>query len=282
MAETEQATEAAAMQETALQLEQALGRELDALKVERVAAGVFFTGVVLNSGHAGMAFTPIGEMPEAVCCPRTASRMPQAGKLAGKGARELLPWAHDGNVLKAAMGVAALNALSHYLFEEKRPEGFSITSDTDAVEGTALTPEDQVVLVGALVPYIRMLKEKGCSFSILERTPDPLKDDELDHYVPPEGAQEAVSRASLVIATGATLVNGSIDRLLGWAPHEARIIVVGPTASMLPHALFNRGVDVLGGVRITDPQAAMRIMIEGGSGYHMFGVCAEKISISKN
>jgi len=43
--------------------------------------GVFYTGVVLSTGHAGMSYTPVQEIPEAVCCPRSHKKMPQAGEL---------------------------------------------------------------------------------------------------------------------------------------------------------------------------------------------------------
>lgn len=277
----ERAAVTSSMQETAQLISQALGGELDELMVSQAVAGVFFTGAVLSSGHAGMAFTPIGEMPEAVCCPRTASRMPQAGKLAGTSVRHFLPWAYDANVLKATIGVAVLNALSHYLWDRHGAQGCRIIEGSDPVERFAFTPDDKVVLVGALVPYIRMLREKGCSFSILEKTPQTLRGDELNYYVPPEGAQEALSHANAVIATGAILVNGSVDQLLDWTPDGSRVVIVGPTASMVPDALFHRGVEALGGVRITDPGSAMRIIAEGGSGYHMFGKCAQKIAIIK-
>ncbi len=52
--------------------------------IDDLVIGIFFTGVKLSTGHAGAAFTPIGEIPEAVCCPTTAARMPQAGNLERK------------------------------------------------------------------------------------------------------------------------------------------------------------------------------------------------------
>jgi len=39
--------------------------------IDELVIGIFFTGVKLSTGHAGVAFTPIGEIPEAVCCPTT-------------------------------------------------------------------------------------------------------------------------------------------------------------------------------------------------------------------
>jgi hypothetical protein len=61
--------------------------------VEGVQIGVFYTAVKLDSGQAGVAFTPIREIPEAVCCPRSASRMPAAGQLAGQRAGDLARYA---------------------------------------------------------------------------------------------------------------------------------------------------------------------------------------------
>lgn len=80
--------------------------------VDDLIIGIFFTGVKLSTGHAGCAFTPIGEIPEAVCCPTSAARMPPAGSLEGRPVSEIIKYSLDPNVLKSAVGVATLNALS--------------------------------------------------------------------------------------------------------------------------------------------------------------------------
>lgn len=48
---------------------------LDEVRIEDLVIGVFFTGVKQSTGHGGCAFTPIGEVPEAVCCPTSADEM---------------------------------------------------------------------------------------------------------------------------------------------------------------------------------------------------------------
>jgi hypothetical protein len=40
---------------------------------------------------------------------------------------------------------------------------------------------------------------------------------------------------------------------------------------------LRRGVDVLGGIRVTDPDGFLDVLAEGGSGYHFFGRSAEKV-----
>ena len=42
-------------------------------------------------------------------------------------------------------------------------------------------------------------------------------------------------------------------------------------------AFLARGCSILGGVRITDPDAFLDVLAEGGSGYHFFGKSAQKI-----
>ena len=49
------------------------------------------------------------------------------------------------------------------------------------------------------------------------------------------------------------------------------------TASMIPDAFFRRAVRFVGGVRVTDPDALLDTLAEGGSGYHYFGRSAEKV-----
>ncbi|MHC4183549.1 MAG: enolase N-terminal-like fold-containing protein, partial [Planctomycetota bacterium] len=75
-----------------------------------IRIGVFYTGVILNTGHAGMSYTPVQEIPEAVCCPRSHAKMPVSGKLLNMQIAELMDYALDDNALKATVGIATINA----------------------------------------------------------------------------------------------------------------------------------------------------------------------------
>src|SRR3989304_5484476 len=98
--------EVVCLQETVYYLKERLEPDLNEIRLARLVVGIFFAGVKLNTGQAGIAFTPIWEIPEAVCCPKTAARMPEAGKMVGRPVSVLLQYALDENVLKAAIGVA--------------------------------------------------------------------------------------------------------------------------------------------------------------------------------
>ena len=65
------------------------------------------------------------------------------------------------------------------------------------------------------------------------------------------------------------------------AKEGAEIIVVGPTASILPDAFFRRGIKKIGSVAVTKPDELLDILAEAGSGYHFYEKSASKIVIEK-
>ena len=248
------------------------------IRVEDVVMGIFFTGVKLSTGHAGVAFTPIGEVPEAVCCPTSAARMPAAGTLDNMPVKEILPYALDRNVLKTAIGVACLNALSQLIIGSKDPGRFKIVKDTDGFDLLKILPHETVSLVGAFGPYIRRLKTMGNPFFVIERNPQTLKEEEMKFFVPESEMGKALERSDVAILTGTAIVNHSIDGILSQITSVKRTAIIGPTASMIPDAFFRRGVSVMAGVRISDPARMAKILQQAGSGYHLLKDCCEKIA----
>ena len=100
------------LKETVGMLVDAFGSDLEMITIDRAVFGLFFSGVKLSTGHGGVCYTPVKEMPEAVCCPSSARAMPLSGRLKGQTAAEYLEYIFDKNILKRTLGIAALNALS--------------------------------------------------------------------------------------------------------------------------------------------------------------------------
>jgi len=61
--------------ETAQLLKDKLALEYDTVTIERLTIGVFFTGVKLSNGAGGISYTPVKDIPQAVCCPSSAGRI---------------------------------------------------------------------------------------------------------------------------------------------------------------------------------------------------------------
>lgn len=251
--------------------------DLDSILIERAVVGLFFTGVKLSTGHAGSAATPVKEIPEAVCCPSSAMAMPFPGKMKGRKAAALLDEAQESSGIRRAVGIAVLNALAQAAAERGGCGEAEMLPDMDAFDAAEIQPHEKVVVVGAFVPFLRALRALGVDHLVLEKDPSTLKAAEMPFFREAALAPEIVPQADVLLITGTTLINGTLDDLLALAKPVARIVVVGPTVTMVPDAFFRRGCAILGGVEITDPDAFLDVLAEGGSGYHFFGKSARKI-----
>jgi uncharacterized protein (DUF4213/DUF364 family) len=254
---------------------------LQDVRIDDLVIGIFFTGVILSTGHAGVAFTPIAEIPEAICCPTTAARMPQAGSLDGSPISEILNYALDANVLKSAIGVGALNALSQWVIESGNKREYEVIKDKDGFDLLEIKPDETVTLIGAFGPYIRRLKMMGNPFYIVEKNSQTLRTDEIKYFKPESEMSSAIGKSDAMIITGTAIVNHTIDNILSLITKDKRTAIIGPTASMIPDAFFKRGVYVMAGVRILDPEEMIKILKQGGSAYHLLKECSEKIAFVK-
>ena len=247
------------------------------LAVEDIRIGVFYTAVKLSNGHVGVAFTPRG-LTDSVCCPQSAAEAPLAGSLNGRGAWSLADYALSRAALRRAVGVATLNALSALaLARQEIPEAV-VLPGVDALDAAKIQAEDRVVLVGAFVPFIKKLRHYVAALWVIDKHPEALRPDERYLWHPAEDAPELFGKASLVIMTGSTLVEGGTDDLLQSVRSPCRVVMAGPTASPWPPTFFARGVDALAGIRVTDGPGLLETVSQGGSGY-FFGRCAEKVAI---
>jgi len=250
------------------------------LTVSDVRIGVFYTAARLSTGDVGVAFTPRG-LEDTVCCPKSAAEAPPAGRMAGQQAWALAEYAFSPIALRRAVGIAVLNALSALAIARHGIPGGRLFEGLDALEAADIRSDDRVAMVGAFVPFIKSLRGRVADLWIVDKHREALKPDELPFWKPPEQAAQTLAQASVVIISGSALVEGEIDGLLEASSSARKKILAGPTASPWPPTFFDRGVDVLGGIRVLDGQRILAIVSEGGSGYFFEGA-AEKVAIVRN
>lgn len=246
-----------------------------------VRLGVFYTGVKLSSGHAGLAYTPIHELPEAICCPKAHARMPQAGELLKLDVKTLMDYALEENPLRAAIGVATLNALSAILLEEKDCP-YKLAGMGDVLDLVETRGEDTVGMIGAFPPFIKRLKETCKNLHVFEKNPQLAREVGMEELQPESLARDILPNCDVLIITGVTLVNHTLEPILKWSKRAREIVLVGPTASLYPEALFQKGVTTVGGIRINDADKVMEIIGQGGSGYDLFEKHADRIVLKKD
>jgi uncharacterized protein (DUF4213/DUF364 family) len=259
--------------ETIASIQDILGADLDRITVERAVVGLFFTGVKLDTGVTGACATPLRSIPDA--------RAPLSRKLRGRLAGELLKEATAPSGIRRAVGIATMNALADMCWERRPTAGVDLCTGVNAYDAAEIRAGESVVVVGAFVPFLKSLKRTHQRFTVLEIDSATLKLDELPHFRPANEAASVVPGADVVLITGTTLLNNTLENLLALCQPKARVVLVGPTVGLLPDAFLRRGVDVLGGVRVTAPDAFLDVLMEGGSAYHFFGRSAEKVVLMR-
>ncbi|HWQ63115.1 MAG TPA: DUF364 domain-containing protein, partial [Methanospirillum sp.] len=108
-----------------------------------------------------------------------------------------------------------------------------------------------------------------------------LKSEELPFFVNQNDFPQEVSTADLVIISGTTLINDTLESILKLCNPDAYVIIIGPTATMLPESFFARNISMLAGNRVVEPDEILDVLVEGGSGYHFYGHSSLKVIIKK-
>jgi uncharacterized protein (DUF4213/DUF364 family) len=260
---------------------ESLGELAASLRIERVAVGLFFTGVKLSNNAAGICYTPVKEIPQAVCCPSSAGRIFDPVRIKGTAAESILRSLNSTEPIKTAVAIATLNALSATCWESGLKGRYTITEGMDAQDAVRMPPETSVAVIGAFVPTLRALKRRGGTWWVMEQDPQTLREDEMSHFVPADESESVIRTADVLIVTGVTLINRTLEPILDAAKPGAEIAVMGPTASLLPEPLFDRGVRIVGGVWVKKPDELLDVLAAGGSGYHFFDDLATRIVLER-
>jgi uncharacterized protein (DUF4213/DUF364 family) len=249
------------------------GPALAGLRIERAVVGAVFSAVKLSDGRGGLAGTPRREGRPS----REGALTRPPGALAGLSALSLLePWPEEP--FRRALAVAAMNALSAPWLEGGR---YRVVYDRDAFDLLQLRPGMSVAMVGAFSSYIDRFKTMpGVHLKVLELHAEAMRAEDRPLYVPAVRAPEVVPACDALIITGLTAVNGTLEGLLSLASPKAEVIVVGPSGSMLPDALFARGARWVGGCALTDPDAALDLLALGAGARHLYGACARRINLA--
>jgi uncharacterized protein (DUF4213/DUF364 family) len=207
----------------------AVGRRLRRAIVGRYAL------VVLDDGSAGLAYVDWDWVK-----PFRPYKEPPGD------AEEAVSLALSYDPVEAAIGVATINALAPR-------EGLT---EADPLDLVRLREGARVGLVGYIRGYVRRLRERA-ELYVFETRPY-----EEDFVYPWYAEEELLPRMDLVIATGVTVVNKTIDRVADLV--RGPLLIVGPSTPLWPEALGGHE-GALGGSLVRDLDAAVR-MVELGYG----------------
>ncbi len=147
---------------------------------------------------------------------------------------------------RTAVALGALNAIGQFFF---RRIDYSFDFSGDSLGTLALRAGDNMGMVGYFPPLVERVRELGIPLTVIEKKAEFVQSDR--HF---QVTLEAPNLATCnkVLCTSTTVLNGSVDEILGHCRHAERIAIVGPTAGFLPDPLFERGVHTVGCSAVQD------------------------------
>ena len=196
-------------------------------------------------------------------------------KIIGHRALDILETKKESGLIMT-LKTAVLNAISSGIIASGN---YKIIENCDPVQLLDLKPKKTITIVGAFQSYIRKISETGNRLFVLELSENALTPEQKEFYVPAGNYREIIPVSDIVIITGQTLVNRTIDDLLSVISPDTQVIITGPSGNILPDILFENKVNIIGAIRITKSEVLFDVVSQGGTGFHLFEYCAQKICI---
>ena len=244
------------------------------LSISDIRIGLHLTAVKLSDGSFGVAGTLKDDQPYCLKSNRDYEEF-SPSKISGRKITDLFEIPKRTSIIKT-LQIAVLNAISSSIISEKR---YRIIENKDPIDLIDLGQNKKITLVGAFQSYIRKIAGTNNQLYVLEMDKNSLAGDDEKFFVPSNDYHKLIPISDIVIITGLTLVNDTIDGLLSVIPSNVQLIVTGPSSSLVPDVLFRHGVNIVGATKIIDGDLLFTIAGEAGAGYHLFRYCATKICI---
>jgi len=131
-------------------------------------------------------------------------------------------------------------------------------------------------------PFIRKLIKKTRDITLVEDTITvPQEFREFNFRTNIDELEKEEISTDILICTGTSLINNTIEQILNlFKKKTQKTVVMGPSVGMLPDILFDYGVDIVGGMEITNSEETLKILQEGG-GTKLFKKFGKKYNLIK-
>ena len=219
-----------------------------------------FCAIELEDGAFGLSYVLLGDTLDALL--RTHDNGGVA-PLAGADPMLLARRLHGGSPVERAVALAVVNALTDSVW---RRVGYEPPPAGNSLGDVVLGPQDHLGMIGFFPPLVQRVADAGGRLSVVEMNPEMVARQHERYPNITIGLDRALlAPCNLVVGTSTMLLNHTLDDMLAAAPNAQRFAVIGPSAGLWPDALFERGVTLLGGTRVTDPATFTAAMAAGES-----------------
>ena len=252
------------------------GELIENLTIEDVRIGLHLTAVRLSDNSFGTSATLTDTYPFTPKNHRDFGDFTPL-KIRGRNVTEILGTSKYSNIINSVRN-AVLSAISSGIISRGN---YHIRENCDPIQLIDLSNQKTITIVGAFQSYIRQISSTDNKLFVLELNESALNPEHKKYFVPARDFIKILPVSDIVIITGQTLVNGTIDDLLSTVKEGSQVIITGPSSTILPDLFFENRVSIMGAMRITRHDLLFEIVGEGGTGYHLLEYCARKICILK-
>ena len=212
-----------------------------------------FAALILEDGTVGMTYVALDGALAGL-----RSRFGDSpGALAGQSPLALVDYYAGPAGWERALGLAAINAISQHLLAASDP----LPPMPETLPMLGLRPGDHIGMVGFYGRLVTPILAAGARLTVIELDASLVREEGgLTVTLDPHRLKDCTQ----VIVTGTTLLNASLDNVLTHCGSGAGVNLLGPSASCLPDALFERGVTRVGGIHIQDTDRFLAEWRRGG------------------
>lgn len=210
-----------------------------------------FCAIELADGTLGLGFVLLGDTLAQL----REARSRQA--FAGADALDVARGFTQPPSVRRTIGLAAVNALTRWCLDRS---GWAPALDRDSLGALALDAKSHLGMVGHFTPLIPRVLATGARLSVLELKAE-LAGERAGYRVTLD--PDDLRACTALLVTGSTLLNGTLDGLLGAGMAARDVVLLGPTVGCPPDPLFKRGITALGGTWIVDAAAYRDALLAG-------------------
>ena len=202
--------------------------------VRDLVAGISMTACELDSGDVGVSYVLRDSLPNG------CSVFPYIPEAIGKPAREIAEWIiTGGDDLQRGIADAVLAAASR---------GLEIPDDTDDPKkpfGMEVKPNDTVGMIGMIGPVAEKLGRLAGRMIVFDE--GLARHGGAPGIFPTAAQPRFLPGCDIVILSGTTVINQSIDSLLSMCVKSREIVMVGASTPMFPKGWAGSRVTRLAG-----------------------------------
>jgi len=202
--------------------------------VRDAVVGISLSAVELDDGNIGISYV-LREDLKAGC-----SIFPYGQDIVGKEATEIAQWALSGrDSLQKGIGVAVLCAAST----------LQVLNDCETPElpfGIHLRDTDTVSVIGYIAPVVNTLSRRVMRVYVFDKGISQCGgfNSSVESM---EKQSQLLPTCDIVVLSGTTMINDSIDDLLKMCTQAREIVMVGASTPMFPTAFLDTKVTILAG-----------------------------------